>query len=406
MIEQQRPNLFAILIVIGLVLIVILAGGIAIVRSLDRVEPAVVEPTTGVPTAMVAAATPEMAEPTATELILPTDTPEPPPAGTNTPSPTETLSPTNPPAPSPTPIIHTVQSGEVLSNIAFQYGVTVETILLANDLINPDAIFEGQQLIIPTVDNPAEELVATPSYEFEVIGFSAQGRAIESFSFGEGDTHVLFVGAIHGGYEWNTAILAYQLLDYFLANPDSIPENVTLHIIPSANPDGIVLVTGREGRFTSANVAEDTVPGRFNGNNVDLNRNWDCDWSPEAFWRDNIVSAGTGPFSEPENVALRDYILEIDAQVVVFWHSALGAVSPGRCAGIEHPASLELAAAYSQTSGYPVQYFTAYAITGDASDWLVTQNIPSFAVELTTHEDIEFARNLDGVINVLNYFAE
>lgn len=45
--------------------------------------------------------------------------------------------------------IHVVQTGESLLGIAVQYGVTVEEILVANDINNPDAIFEGQELIIP-----------------------------------------------------------------------------------------------------------------------------------------------------------------------------------------------------------------------------------------------------------------
>lgn len=388
-------------------MIVVLAGGVALVRSLGG-PPDSVEPLADVPTPAALAEMPDIADnPTVTATNMPTTTPEPPPAGTNPPTPTPTTpAATQTPSANPTPIIHTVQPGEVMGSIAAQYDVSVEAILLANNLINPDSIFPDQQLIIPTETNPATELIGTPAYQYEVIGFSAQGRAIDAFTFGDGDTHLLFVGAIHGGYEWNTALLAYQLLDYFVANPDAVPANISLHIIPSANPDGVALVTGREGRFSIADLADDTIPGRFNGNNVDLNRNWDCGWQSEAYWRDQLVSAGSGPFSEPENIALRAYIEQIDAQLVVLWHSALGAVSPGRCNGTDHAPSITLSNTYSQASGYPVQYFTAYTITGDASDWLVTQDIPSFAVELTNHEDIEFGRNLDGVLGILTYFSE
>lgn len=45
--------------------------------------------------------------------------------------------------------IHVVKAGESLMGIALQYGVTVEEILAANDIKNPDAIYEGQELIIP-----------------------------------------------------------------------------------------------------------------------------------------------------------------------------------------------------------------------------------------------------------------
>lgn len=44
---------------------------------------------------------------------------------------------------------HTVQSGETLGSIAVQYGVTVQAIMEANQLTNPDVIRVGQELIIP-----------------------------------------------------------------------------------------------------------------------------------------------------------------------------------------------------------------------------------------------------------------
>ena len=49
--------------------------------------------------------------------------------------------------------IHTVQSGETLSGIARQYGVTEATIAQANGLANPHAIYAGHRLAIPSVRN-------------------------------------------------------------------------------------------------------------------------------------------------------------------------------------------------------------------------------------------------------------
>jgi LysM repeat protein len=45
---------------------------------------------------------------------------------------------------------HTVQTGETLSTIAQRYGVTVNAIVTANNLSNPDRLNVGQQLVIPT----------------------------------------------------------------------------------------------------------------------------------------------------------------------------------------------------------------------------------------------------------------
>lgn len=45
---------------------------------------------------------------------------------------------------------HIVQPGDTLWSIAARYGVTVDAILRANNLINPNFIYLGQTLVIPT----------------------------------------------------------------------------------------------------------------------------------------------------------------------------------------------------------------------------------------------------------------
>jgi len=212
------------------------------------------------------------------------------------------------------------------------------------------------------------------------------------------------VGGIHGGYEWNTISLAYEAIDYFQSNLDQIPDSLTLHIIPSANPDGQFLVTGSDGRFATTDVISDTVAGRFNGNDVDLNRNWDCNWQANGLWRDQWVSGGERPFSEPENVALRDYLVALQPEAVIFWHSALNGVFAAGCPETYRPA-YDLALVYGLAGGYPVyEAFTSYPVTGDASDWLVSQGITSMTVELVTHEAIDWEQNRRGMLAVLAYF--
>lgn len=57
-----------------------------------------------------------------------------------------------------TPITHTVQPGENLTSIAAQYGVTVEQILQANNIANPNRIDRGTTLQIWTVDSVMREV--------------------------------------------------------------------------------------------------------------------------------------------------------------------------------------------------------------------------------------------------------
>jgi spore germination protein len=46
--------------------------------------------------------------------------------------------------------VHTVAAGDTLVRIARQYNVTVQAIVSANNLQNPNVLAVGQQLVIPT----------------------------------------------------------------------------------------------------------------------------------------------------------------------------------------------------------------------------------------------------------------
>ena len=241
-----------------------------------------------------------------------------------------------------------------------------------------------------------------------VIGQSVQGRNIDAYTYGSGKTHITFVGGIHGGYEWNTVVLAYKFMDYFDASPGVIPANLTVTVIPDANPDGVFKVTGTSGSFTIADVstnAQVLASGRFNADDVDLNRNFDCKWQPKSTWQSKTVSAGTAVFSEPEARALRDFLLKNNPAVAVFWHSQSGTVYASQCENGILPETLNTMNAYAKASGYPaVKTFDAYATTGGADDWLASVNVPAFTVELKTHDTIEWQQNLAGVSALFEYY--
>ncbi len=57
---------------------------------------------------------------------------------------------------------HTVQPGETLTAIAQQYGSTVDAMLAANQLANPDAIAVGQTLVAPAAAFPLVRVEAQP----------------------------------------------------------------------------------------------------------------------------------------------------------------------------------------------------------------------------------------------------
>jgi LysM repeat protein len=314
--------------------------------------------------------------------------------------------------------IHTVQADETLESIAEEYGVTTEALAKASFLADPDHIVVGQALTVPLLteleaaERPTPDSIgrALATKDSPVtIGYSTLGRPIEVYTFGGGPNVLVFVGGMHGGYEWNTTALAYEAIDYLSTNPETVPSAVTVHIIPAANPDGIHAVSGQADPASAEDIlVGDASPARFNANGVDLNRNWDCEWSAEAWWRNRPIDSGSGPFSEIESQVLRSFFEHLDSalQGVVFWHSQAGLVSPGWCGDETHEPSVELAAVFARAARYPLLDFSSYAVTGDASDWLAKMEIPSFTVELRTHELTDWERNQAGILALLALFEE
>lgn len=244
----------------------------------------------------------------------------------------------------------------------------------------------------------------------EVIGTSAGGNDITAYHFGDGEKEVLFIGGTHGGYSFNTALVAFEIIDYLEANPNAIPEDVMVTVIPVFNPDGLTEIVGTTGRFEGSAVTDDDaarVDGRFNANGVDLNRNFDCEWSETGTWQNRSVSGGSAPFSEPEAAALRDYVEQHEPVGAVVYYSQAGGVFSSNCLDGVLPATVELTNAYADAAGYGAyEEFNFYEITGDMVNWMSKERIPAISVLLTNHEETEWSKNQKGVDAVLQYFSE
>jgi hypothetical protein len=311
---------------------------------------------------------------------------------------------------------------------SFRKQIIIATIILV-------ALCAGVFVLIGVLKKPRPApVVSVPVAEwpqYEIIGTSVEGRKIEAYTYESSAAsavtasapsassspaqkkHLLFVGGIHGGYEWNSVLLAYQFMDYLSANPAAVPLNVSVTVIPSANPDGVFKVIKKEGRFALADVpatdqssGQASGLGRFNAHEVDLNRNFNCNWQATSTWRSKAVSAGTAPFSEPEAAAIRDFVSKQKIDAAIFWHSQSNAVYASECNNGILPGTMAIMNAYAGAAGYPaVNTFDAYKVTGDAEGWLASINIPAITVELKTHETVEWDKNLAGVKALFGYFG-
>ncbi|HEX6387735.1 MAG TPA: protein kinase [Anaerolineae bacterium] len=254
----------------------------------------------------------------------------------------------------------------------------------------PTATLTATATLLPTA-------TADLGPETTVVGQSVRGVPIEAVRFGAGPNEIVFIGGLHAGFAPATVVLAQRAVNHFTDNRQEIPPTVTLYIIPNANPDS----PPDPGRLS----------GRLNANNVDLNRNWDCRWTPDATFGGNVVpgSGGPAPFSEPETKALADFLVQLDPVAVVFWEAraSLGLSSPGGC-GDESLVSVPLSQVYGLAAGYQIVSFeelTDQLLNGDGTNWLDQQSIPSVAILLPDYDDLDWDNNLAGMRAVLDRYG-
>lgn len=68
--------------------------------------------------------------------------------------------------PTPTPAgLYVVQKGDTLSGLAEEFGTTVEELLAANGLTDPNAIQVGQPLLIPSLISQTLDFATSPATE-------------------------------------------------------------------------------------------------------------------------------------------------------------------------------------------------------------------------------------------------
>ncbi|MEW5951957.1 MAG: zinc carboxypeptidase [Elusimicrobia bacterium] len=235
------------------------------------------------------------------------------------------------------------------------------------------------------------------------IGKTIEGRDIwvlrlNSSSKGEAKSSkpgAVFVGNHHAREHLSNEVpllFAAYLLDN-KQNPEikKYLNSLDIYIIPMFNPDGAEydIATGKY-RWHRKNMRKNS-----NGTiGVDLNRNYDTTWckygsssSPGA-----DTYCGTGPFSEPESSAMRDFILaRKNIKTLQSYHS-YGSMMLYPWGGSYDPvpnekdrnAFIKMAQKMGELTGYdPKQSSDLYAASGDTCDWAYEKaGIFAFTTEL------------------------
>jgi len=216
-----------------------------------------------------------------------------------------------------------------------------------------------------------------------VIGKSVAGRDVELFRYGTGQLNVLVIGGVHGD-ETEGTLFVEKFLTELDKDRIKLPDGITRHVCPRANPDGC------------------EAKRRTNHRNVDLNRNLPTkDWTGEF----TNVRFYPGPHagSEPENQALLAMIQETLPSLILSLHSYENPMVNfnGDCE--------DLGKAMSQKNGLPAKGDIGYPTPGSLGTYAGWErNIPTITLEILRGQDPDtvWGAHIEGVEVSLGYYLE
>ena len=244
------------------------------------------------------------------------------------------------------------------------------------------------------------------------IGMTIEGRDIwavkisDNPNVDEDEPSVLYIGLTHAREPAASEVLM-NFMNHLLSNyatdtaVANIIDNRELYFIPVFNADGYVwneIIEPFGGGLWRKNR-------RPNGDSVtigvDMNRNWGFKWGYDNMGSSPVMSGatyrGTAPFSEPENQAMRDFIISRDIKIIHNSHSYsnLELWPPGydRVFSKYDDMFSTIADSMVQYNGYTPQIgWELYPTNGEADGWawgdtILKPRIISFTAEVGSFID-------------------
>jgi hypothetical protein len=123
--------------------------------------------------------------------------------------------------------VHVVQTNETVAIIAARYGSTVDEIVAATDLADPDLIYRGQVLTVPVASAPAA-LQATPILTGSLEDPTAKPFALPSPSLIAPKEGAILTGPVTLRWRWSERLTAGQFFAVYLWRDDQ-PGPCQLH---------------------------------------------------------------------------------------------------------------------------------------------------------------------------------
>ena len=254
-----------------------------------------------------------------------------------------------------------------------------------------------------------------PFIEVGSIGKSVLGKELLFMKLGSGRKKVFYSGAIHGN-EWITTPVLLQFAEDLAeayateqtfngVNVGRLLQRVSVYILPMLNPDGVDVVNGAVADEMAVRRTEQIAEAysdipypsgwKANINGVDLNLQFPAGWEQAReikFSQGYTTPAprdyvGEGPLTEPESLAVYDFTLEQNFDLILAYHSQ-GEVIYWKYLDYEPVRSREIALYFGEVSGYMVEETPQASGYAGYKDWFIQNyNRPGYTIEVGMGEN-------------------
>lgn len=235
-----------------------------------------------------------------------------------------------------TPAIHVVAYGDTLSNIAQRYSMTVEQLLAANNITNPNLIFRGQELQVWTPETVDAQNAPEPEDAPDMVMEGVPPEASTTYIVQPGE-HLAQIARRYG-MSWTVLASVNGITD-----PNHVFSGQKL-VIPALNTEGGIVDMG----ILTANVSNAPAPTVSSGKQiiVDLSEQRIYAYEDGLLVRNTLVSTGlpatptvqgnftvrtrirsqrmTGPGYDLPNVEWVQYFYQAYAIHGTYWHNNFG----------------------------------------------------------------------------------